>query len=177
MIKSSCRIPQFSHGRPFAKVNLHCFVRASAIHAVPTISAGRFIWCKMTASARIYRVLRTEVSVLPYQMMARRRVEPAVPRTCGSGQVSHRHARGANGVETHLLWAQWTLRQAQGRLGVRAAFFDTFVAWSISRFGDESPLPPQAAIPFGKNALGDETQAVGAAMKLGGLNASQCESD
>ena len=59
VIKSSCRIPQFSHGRPFVKVNLHCFVRASATHAVPIISASRFLWCKMTASARIYRVLRT----------------------------------------------------------------------------------------------------------------------
>src|SRR3990172_4449840 len=71
VIKSSCRIPQFSHGRPFVKVNLHCYVRAWATHAVSIISARRFLWCKMTASARIDRVLRTEVSVLQYKMMAR----------------------------------------------------------------------------------------------------------
>src|SRR3990172_5525954 len=58
VIKSSCRIPQFSHGRPFVKVNLHCYVRAWATHAVSIISARRFLWCKMTASARIDRVLR-----------------------------------------------------------------------------------------------------------------------
>jgi len=61
VIKSYRRIPEFSRGRPFVKVNLHCFVRAWATHAMLIISAGRFLWCKMTAPARIDRVLRTQL--------------------------------------------------------------------------------------------------------------------
>ena len=64
VFKSYGRIPEFSTGDLTKRSNLHCFVRAIAIHADRIIPTPRFLWYKMTVIARYYGVLRTEVETM-----------------------------------------------------------------------------------------------------------------
>ena len=89
--------------------NLHCFVRAVAIHADRIILAPKFLWYKMTVIARIYGVLRTSpVNCEKYAFLLKKR--PFLYITC----VDHKTFSGIKWWLPSSSWVHLTCGSLRG---------------------------------------------------------------